>query len=93
MATEMPKVDWAKAFTHLPVSDIIRNVDGQQGVYDKMIACKPEISSSNFPRFERNLNTGGDNYNESKAIAVQNTIHHSKTYPSVIKLPIAPQAK
>jgi putative CocE/NonD family hydrolase len=52
-----------------------------------------EISSSNFPRFERNLNTGGDNYNESKAIAVQNTIHHSKTYPSVIKLPIAPQAK
>jgi putative CocE/NonD family hydrolase len=50
-----------------------------------------EISSSNFPRFERNLNTGGDNYNESKAIAVQNTIHHSKTYPSVIKLPVAPQ--
>jgi putative CocE/NonD family hydrolase len=50
-----------------------------------------EISSSNFPRFERNLNTGGPNYNESKAATVQNTVHHSKTYPSVIKIPIAPK--
>jgi putative CocE/NonD family hydrolase len=50
-----------------------------------------EISSSNFPRFERNLNTGGDNYNETKAITVQNTIHHSKAYPSVVKIPIAPK--
>jgi len=50
-----------------------------------------EISSSNFPRFDRNLNTGGANYNESKPVTVQNTIHHSKLYPSVIKLPIAPK--
>ena len=39
-----------------------------------------EISSSNFPRFERNLNTGGPNFNESKAVTVQNTIHHSKLF-------------
>jgi predicted acyl esterase len=41
MATEMPRVDWAKAFHHLPVSDIIKNVDGQKGVYENMIARKP----------------------------------------------------
>jgi putative CocE/NonD family hydrolase len=46
-----------------------------------------EVSSSNFPRFDRNLNTGGINYNESKGIVVENKIHHSKQYPSVIKLP------
>ena len=46
-----------------------------------------EVSSSNFPRFDRNLNTGGNNYNESKGIVVENKIHHSKQYPSVIKLP------
>jgi putative CocE/NonD family hydrolase len=46
-----------------------------------------EVSSSNFPRFDRNLNTGGSNYNESKGIVVENKIHHSKQYPSVIKLP------
>ncbi len=47
-----------------------------------------EVSSSNFPRFERNMNTGGNNYDESTGIVVENKIHHSKEYPSVIKLPI-----
>jgi predicted acyl esterase len=50
-----------------------------------------EISSSNFPRFDRNLNTGGNNYNESKSVTVQNAIHHTKVYPSVVKIPIAPK--
>lgn len=47
-----------------------------------------EISSSNFPRFERNLNTGGNNYDESQGIVAHNQIHHSKKYPSVVRLPI-----
>ena len=47
-----------------------------------------EISSSNFPRFARNLNTGGDNFDESNGIIANNKIHHSKKYPSSITLPI-----
>ncbi|HRK54085.1 MAG TPA: CocE/NonD family hydrolase [Cyclobacteriaceae bacterium] len=47
-----------------------------------------EISSSNFPRFDRNMNTGGNNYDESKGVVAHNTIHHSKKYPSVIRIPI-----
>jgi len=47
-----------------------------------------EISSSNFPRFDRNLNTGGNNFDESKGIVAHNQIHHSTLYPSQIKLPI-----
>ncbi len=47
-----------------------------------------EISSSNFPRFARNLNTGGDNYNEKEAVVAKNKIHHSAQYPSQIRLPI-----
>ena len=47
-----------------------------------------EISSSNFPRFARNLNTGGDNYNETESIIANNTIYHSKKYLSSITLPI-----
>ena len=46
-----------------------------------------EVSSSNFPRFDSNLNTGGNNYNEDIGIVVENKIHLSKQYPSVIKLP------
>jgi len=47
-----------------------------------------EISSSNFPRFERNLNTGGDNYNETEWVVAKNAVHHSKKHPSHIILPI-----
>lgn len=43
-----------------------------------------EVSSSNFPRFDRNLNTGGNNYDESKGVVARNAVHHSKQYPSQI---------
>lgn len=47
-----------------------------------------EISSSNFPRFTRNLNTGGDNINETEFVVAKNTIYHSEEYPSKVVLPI-----
>jgi len=47
-----------------------------------------EISSSNFPRFARNLNTGGNNYDEKEGVTANNTIHHSAKHSSQIRLPI-----
>src|SRR5687768_17683065 len=47
-----------------------------------------EVSSSNFPRFDRNLNTGGNNYDETKGIVARNTVHHSRQYPSEIKITV-----
>jgi predicted acyl esterase len=47
-----------------------------------------EVSSSNFPRFDRNLNTGGNNYDESKGIVARNAVHHSKLYPSQITVTV-----
>jgi len=47
-----------------------------------------EVSSSNFPRLERNLNTGGNNYDENKWVIAKNTVHHSGKYPSHILLPV-----
>jgi putative CocE/NonD family hydrolase len=47
-----------------------------------------EVSSSNFPRFDRNLNTGGNNYDEAKGVVAHNAVHHSKQYPSQIKLSV-----
>jgi putative CocE/NonD family hydrolase len=43
-----------------------------------------EISSSNFPRFDRNLNSGGNNYDEDKGVVAHNSVHHSKQYPSQV---------
>lgn len=47
-----------------------------------------EVSSSNFPRFDRNLNTGGNNYDESEAVVAKNGVHHGGAYGSFVKLPI-----
>jgi putative CocE/NonD family hydrolase len=50
-----------------------------------------EISSSNFPRFDRNLNTGGNNYDEATGIVAHNKVHHSKQYPSQIVVTVMPR--
>ena len=47
-----------------------------------------EVSSSNFPRFDRNLNTGGDNYSEWSGVVARNSVHHSKGYPSSITITV-----
>jgi putative CocE/NonD family hydrolase len=47
-----------------------------------------EISSSNFPRFDRNLNTGGRNWDESKGVVARNAVHHSRQYPSEVKITV-----
>jgi hypothetical protein len=47
-----------------------------------------EISSSSFPRFDRNLNTGKNNYDETASEVANNFVHHSAAYPSHVILPI-----
>jgi putative CocE/NonD family hydrolase len=47
-----------------------------------------EISSSNFPKFARNLNTGGDNVTETRWVVARNAVHHSASHPSYIELPV-----
>jgi len=49
-----------------------------------------EVASSSFPHFERNLNTGGNNYDERDPVTAHNVIHHAPAYPSAIVLPVAP---
>ena len=50
-----------------------------------------EISSSNFPRFDRNPNTGAVLGVDDRLESAQQTIHHSAEYPSHIVLPIIPR--
>jgi putative CocE/NonD family hydrolase len=45
-----------------------------------------EISSSNFPRFDRNLNTGEDNASESRMQTAIQTIYHDAQHPSHVVL-------
>jgi putative CocE/NonD family hydrolase len=50
-----------------------------------------EISSSNFPRFDRNLNTGEDQAAGSRRQAATQTIFHDRRYPSHVLLPVIPR--
>jgi putative CocE/NonD family hydrolase len=47
-----------------------------------------EVSSSNFPRFDRNMNTGGNNYDEVRGVVAHNEVHHSKQYPSQVTITV-----
>jgi uncharacterized protein len=49
-----------------------------------------DIASSNFPDFERNLNTGGKNFDESEWVIARNTVHHGPQYRSHLVLPVVP---
>ena len=51
-----------------------------------------EISSSDFPRFDRNLNTGGEIGMESEGRAASQRVFHDRERPSHIVLPIIPRA-
>jgi hypothetical protein len=49
-----------------------------------------EVSSSSFPEYERNLNTGGRNYDEVKGVVAHNVVHHSADYPSSLTVTVMP---
>lgn len=47
-----------------------------------------EITSSNFPKFVRNLNTGGPNETESRGVTALNSVHHGAAQDSYVELPV-----
>jgi uncharacterized protein len=49
-----------------------------------------EISSSNFPRFDRNLNTGEEIRFERNYVSATNTVLHDAQHPSALILPVMP---
>jgi len=49
-----------------------------------------EVAGLNPPRFDRNLNTGGNNYDETASVIAHTSIHHSAQYPSSVTLTVKP---
>jgi hypothetical protein len=47
-----------------------------------------DVSSSNFPRFARNLNSGDDLANGTQMVKATNTVYHDAKHPSAIVLPV-----
>lgn len=47
-----------------------------------------EIAGTNFPEYERNMNTGGANYDESHPVTAHDTIYHDRRHASYLEIPV-----
>jgi putative CocE/NonD family hydrolase len=59
-------------------------------VFDARQKIRLDLSSSNFPRIDRNLNTGRHNGLETEMRVAHQSIQHSAEYPSCLILPLIP---
>ena len=49
-----------------------------------------DVSSSNFPRYDPNPNTGGPLFGDEETVVATNTVHHEPDHPTHVELPIQP---
>ncbi len=57
-------------------------------VFKKGHIIRLEVSSSNFPRFDSNLNTGADQATSREFVSATNTILHDSEHPSALLVPV-----
>jgi hypothetical protein len=50
------------------------------------------VTSSDFPNWDRNLNTGGNNFDETQWRVAINTVHESTQHASYLVLPVAAES-
>ena len=81
---------WGRQVLMTPgeVYPITVNVHATSNYFGPGHRIRVEVSSSNFPRFDRNLNTGGNNSRDSVFVVARNTVFHSARYPSHLVLPV-----
>ncbi|WP_129782386.1 CocE/NonD family hydrolase [Peristeroidobacter soli] len=60
-------------------------------VFKKGHRIRIDVSSSNFPRFDRNPNTGKPFGTDTSTQPATQTIYHNKRYPSHVTLPLIPR--
>ncbi len=59
-------------------------------VFKKGHRLRIDISSSNFPRFDINPNTGEPLNRHRRTVTATNTIHHNARFSSRVILPVIP---
>jgi putative CocE/NonD family hydrolase len=62
-------------------------------VFLKGHSTRVHITSSNFPLYDRNLNTGHEQGVDTEMQVAEQTIYHDERYPSHIILPVIPRGK
>jgi putative CocE/NonD family hydrolase len=73
------------------VIEYIINMGNSSQLFRKGHRIRIDISSSNFPAFDRNMNTGNPIGEDARGIPAMQTIYHQSEYPSHIALPVIPR--
>ena len=60
-------------------------------VFKKGHRIRVEVTSSNFPRFDRNLNTGNRPGMDAEMFEANQVVHFGGQYPSHVTLPVIPR--
>lgn len=72
------------------IYEISVDLVGTSNVFLRGHSLRLEISSSNFPRFDRNLNTGEEIKSARHFVSATNVILHDAQHPSALVLPVMP---
>ena len=72
------------------VYEYMIQVNPTSNVFKRGHRIRVDISSSDFPNFDRNHNTGGNDYEEAALVSARQTIFHDKSRPSRVVLPVIP---
>ena len=67
------------------------NLQATSNVFKKGHCIRVQVTSSNFPLWDRNLNTGNTPGSDTEMRLAHQTIHHDREHPSHILLPIVPR--
>ena len=67
------------------------NLWATSNLFRKGHRIRLEISSSNFPRYDRNLNTGEELFTAQQMVVASQTVYHDSNHPSALILPVVPR--
>lgn len=66
------------------------DLSSTSNVFLKGHRLRLEVSSSNFPRFDRNLNTGRDAATSAEFVKATSVVYHDAKHPSALLLSVVP---
>ena len=72
------------------INEYVLDMSATSMVFKKGHRIRIHITSSEFPRFDRNMNTGNPLGEDAEGIPAIQTLFHSIEYPSFVDLPVIP---
>ena len=75
------------------VNEYTIDLSATSNLFRKGHRIRLEISSSNFPRFDRNTNTGEPIGTDAEFVSAMQTVYHTPGSPSHVTLPVVPRGR